>query len=86
MTVKQILTIPARDIQRNITRPTSVVVLEVLFEIFKLIFPNAIGVDESNVIYKILLGLASTGLIDKTIMNWKTIMEFFKSIFTKKKN
>jgi hypothetical protein len=86
MTVKQILISPARKVQRNITRPTSVVVLEVLFELFKLIFPNSISIDESNTIYKILLALAGTGLIDKAIMNWKVIKEFFKSIFTKKKS
>lgn len=73
-----------REIQSQVTRPTSVVVMTLLFEGFQLLFPDAMSTTTVLGTYKVLLALGATGIIDKTIRNRKNIAEFFKSIFTKK--
>lgn len=73
-----------REIQSQVTRPTSVVVMTLLFEGFQLLFPTAMSTNTVLGTYKVLLAFGATGIIDKIIRNRKEIVEFFKSIFTKK--
>ena len=77
---------PARKVQYNITRPTSVVVMTLLFEGIQLLFPDAVSTHTALGIYKVLLGLGTTGLIDKTIQNRREIWAWIKMIFTKKED
>ncbi len=76
----------AREIQKQITRPTSAVVMMLLWEAFISLFPNAIASPTEDGIGKIILAVGLTGVIDKIFSNKKEITEFFKSIFTKKKD
>lgn len=73
-----------REIQSQVTRPTSVVVMTLLFEGFQLLFPNAMSTATVLGTYKILLALGATGVIDKTWRNRKEIRDFLKNLFTKK--
>jgi len=73
-----------RQIQSQVTRPTSVVVMTLLFEGFQLLFPTAMSTSAVLGTYKVLLAFGATGIIDKIYRNRKDIAEFFKSIFTKK--
>lgn len=74
----------AYEVSRQVTRPTSVVVMTLLFEGFQLFFPNAMSTTTVLGTYKILLALGTTGIIDKTWRNRKDILEFFKGLLTKK--
>lgn len=74
----------ARKVQYNVTRPTSVVVITLLFEGFQLLFPDAMSTNAIMGTYKVLLALGTTGLIDKTYRKRKEIGAFIKRIFTKK--
>ena len=75
-----------REIQKQVTRPTSAVVMMLLWEAFISLFPNAIAPPTEDGIGKIILAVGLTGVIDKIFSNKKEITEFFKSIFTKKKD
>lgn len=74
----------AVEVGRNIYRPTSVVVMTLLFEGFQLIFPDVMDRNAVLGTYKILLALGTTGIIDKGWRNRKIILEFFKGLITKK--
>lgn len=75
-----------REIQKQVTRPTSAVIMMLLWEAFISLFPNAIAPPTEDGIGKIILAVGLTGVIDKIFSNKKEITEFFKSIFTKKKD
>lgn len=75
-----------REIQKQVTRPTSAVIMMLLWEAFISLFPNAIAPPTEDGIGKIILAVGLTGVIDKIFSNKKEIAEFFKSIFTKKKD
>lgn len=75
-----------REIQKQVTRPTSAVVMMLLWEAFTSLFPNAITPPTEEGIGKIILAVGLTGIIDKAVRERKEIAEFFKSIFTKKKD
>ena len=75
-----------REIQKQVTRPTSAVIMMLLWEAFISLFPNAIAPPTEEGIGKIILAVGLTGVIDKIFSNKKEITEFFKSIFTKKKD
>ena len=77
---------PARKVQYNITRPTSVVVMTLLFEGIQLLFPHAMSTSTVLGIYKVLLGLGGTGLIDKAVVNRREIWSWIKMVFTKKED
>lgn len=73
-----------RTIQKNITRPTSVAIMLVLFQLFKLSFPNSMSNEWEDATYNVITVIGGTGLLDKLWVNRKEIKEFFKQIFTKK--
>lgn len=73
-----------REVQSQVTRPTSVVIMTLLFEGFQLLFPTAMSTNTVLGTYKVLLALGATGIIDKAIRNRKRYIAVFKSIFTKK--
>ncbi len=74
----------AREIQKQVTRPTSAVIMMLLWEAFLSLFPNAINTSAQEGIGKIILAIGLTGVIDKIVRNRKELKEWFKSIFTKK--
>ncbi len=74
----------AREIQKQVTRPTSAVIMMLLWEAFLSLFPNAINTSAQEGIGKIILAVGLTGVIDKIVRNRKELKEWFKSIFTKK--
>lgn len=76
----------AREIQKQVTRPTSVAIMLVLFQGFKLLFPNKMPNEWEDFTYNAITVIGGTGLLDKLWTNRKEIVEFFKSIFTKKQN
>ena len=76
----------AREIQKQVTRPTSVAIMLVLFQGFKLLFPNKMSNEWEDFTYNAITVIGGTGLLDKLWTNRKEIVEFFKSIFTKKQN
>ncbi len=73
-----------REIQKQVTRPTSAVIMMLLWEAFLSLFPNAINTSAQEGIGKIILAIGLTGVIDKIVRNRKELKEWFKSIFTKK--
>ena len=74
-----------KEIAYNMTRPTSVVVMLLLFQVFQLAFPKVMGDQWQRVTLDAITVVGGTGIIDKAWRNRKEIKEFFKSIFTKKK-
>jgi hypothetical protein len=73
-----------REIQKQVTRPTSAVVMMLLWEAFLSLFPNTMNPQMEDGVGKLILAVGLTGVIDKVIRNKEEIKEFFKSIFTKK--
>ena len=73
-----------REIQKQVTRPTSAVIMMLLWEAFLSLFPNAINTSAQEGIGKIILAIGLTGVIDKIVRNRKELTEWFISIFTKK--
>lgn len=74
----------SKEIQYNVTRPTSVMVMLLLFQGFKLIFPNAMPEPWQDLTINAITVIGGTGIIEKTIKNWKDIKEWVKSLFKKK--
>lgn len=74
----------AREIQKQVTRPTSAVIMMLLWEAFLSLFPNSMSPPTEDGIGKLILAIGLTGVIDKMFTNRKEIAQFFKSIFTKK--
>lgn len=74
----------AREIQKQVTRPTSATIMFLLFQIFTKIWPNAMSNDWQDITITSISIIGGYGLIEKAFKNRKEIAEFFKSIFTKK--
>jgi len=75
----------AREIQKQITRPTSVAVMLIIFQGFKLAFPDAMGADWQNFTIDAISVIGATGIIDKAWRNRKEIINWFTNIFKKQK-
>ena len=73
-----------RKIQRNVTRPTSVAIMLVLFQGFQLMFPDKMSPQWQDWTLNAITVIGGTGLIDKMFQNWNEISEFFKKLLTKK--
>ena len=72
-----------REIQKEITRPTSVAVMLVLFQGFQLIFPKSMSPEWEGWTYNAITVLGATGLIDKVWRNRQVIINKIKTIFKK---
>ena len=76
----------ARNIQKQVTRPTSVVIMLVLFQGFKLVFPNRMPDEWQEFTYNAITVIGGTGLLDKLWTNRKEIIKFVSNIFKRKNN
>jgi len=59
-----------RKIQRNVTRPTSVAIMLVLFQGFQLMFPDKMSPQWQDWTLNTITVIGGTGLIDKIFRNW----------------
>lgn len=76
----------ARNIQKQVTRPTSVAIMLVLFQEFKLVFPNRMPDEWQEFTYNAITVIGGTGLLDKLWTNRKEIIKFVSNIFKRKNN
>jgi len=77
----------ARTIQKNVTRPTSVAILLLLFQGFKLTFPKVMDPQWEDWTYNAITVVAGTGILDKIwTLYGDNIKEWFLKIFKKKQN
>jgi len=76
----------ARNIQKQVTRPTSVVIMLVLFQGFKLVFPNRMPDEWQEFTYNAITVIGGIGLLDKLWTNRKEIIKFVSNIFKRKNN
>lgn len=72
-----------RKIQKEITRPTSVAIMLVLFQGFQLAFPKVISPDWENWTYSAITVIGGTGLLDKAWRNRQIIINRIKNVFKK---
>jgi len=61
-------------------------VLLLLFQLFKLVWPHAMGPEWQDWTYNAIGIVVSTGLLDKAWRNRKEIIELIKKLIPKKKN
>lgn len=73
----------ARIIQKQVTRPTSVAIMLVLFQGFQLAFPNTMSPEWEGWTYNAITVVGATGLIDKLWRNRQTIINKVKNVFKK---
>lgn len=71
-----------KDIRYNTTRPTSVVIMMLLYQGIKLIWPVSAIVDKW--VTDIILAVGATGIIEKTWKNRKEIIAWIKGLLKKK--
>ena len=76
----------ARNIQKQVTRPTSVAIMLVLFQGLKLVFPNRMPDKWQEFTYNAITVIGGTGLLDKLWTNRKEIIKFVSNIFKRKNN
>ena len=76
----------ARNIQKQVTRPTSVAIMLVLFQGFKLVFPNRMPDEWQEFTYNAITVIGGTGLLYKLWTNRKEIIKFVSNIFKRKNN
>ena len=76
----------ARNIQKQVTRPTSVAIMLVLFQGFKLVFPNMMPDEWQEFTYNVITVIGGTGLLYKLWTNRKEIIKFVSNIFKRKNN
>lgn len=76
----------AREIQKQITRPTSAVIMLLLFEGFTNMFPDAMSLFWQGWTYRMITAIGATGIIDKVWRNRREIREFIINIFKNKKD
>lgn len=74
----------AREIQKNVTRPTSVAVMLVIFQLFQKIWPDVMPVDWQEWTYNVIGIIGATGVLDKAWRYRKDIIDFIKRIFKRK--
>lgn len=72
-----------RKIQKQVTRPTSVAVMLVLFQGFQLAYPKALTPEWQNWTYNVITVIGTTGLIEKVWRNRHDISKWFKNVFKK---
>ena len=72
-----------RKIQKEITRPTSVAIMLVLFQGFQLAFPKVLIQDWENWTYSAITVIGGTGLLDKAWRNRHIIINKVKNVFKK---
>lgn len=73
----------ARIIQKQVTRPTSVAIMLVLFQGFQLLFPDKLTPEWEDWTYNAITVVGATGLIDKLWRNRQTIINKVKNVFKK---
>ncbi len=73
----------ARTIQKQVTRPTSVALMLVLFQGFQLAFPNTMSPEWEGWTYNAITVVGATGLIDKIWRNRQIIINRIKNVFKK---
>lgn len=74
----------AREIQKQVTRPTSVTVMVLLFQIFTKSFPDAMSQDWQDITLTGITVIGGYGLIEKAWKNRHEIKEFIVNIFKRK--
>ena len=72
-----------RKIQKEITRPTSVAIMLVLFQGFQLFFPKVMDKELENWTYSVITVIGGTGLLDKLWRNRQIIINRIKNVFKK---
>jgi hypothetical protein len=74
-----------RQIQKQVTRPTSVTVMLILFRLFIVAFPSLLDDQSQQLIYDIIGVIGALGLTDMIISNWKRFKIWMKEkLLTKK--
>lgn len=73
----------ARIIQKQVTRPTSVAIMLVLFQGFQLLFPDKLTPEWEDWTYNAITVVGATGLIDKMWQNRHIIINKVKNVFKK---
>lgn len=73
-----------KNVQKQVTRPTSVTIMLLLFQGVQLLFPDSISKDLEGFIYNLISVVGATGIIDKIWRSRKNIKEWFLNLFTKK--
>jgi len=73
----------ARIIQKQVTRPTSVAIMLVLFQGFQLLFPDKLTPEWEDWTYNAITVVGVTGLIDKLWRNRHIIINKVKNVFKK---
>lgn len=72
-----------RIIQKQVTRPTSVAIMLVLFQGFQLLFPDKLTPEWEDWTYNAITVVGATGLIDKIWRNRHIIINKVKNVFKK---
>jgi hypothetical protein len=73
----------AREIQKQVTRPTSVAIMLVLFQGFQLTFPKVLTPEWKDWTYSAITVIGGTGLLDKAWRNRHIIINKVKNVFKK---
>ena len=73
----------AREIQKQVTRPTSVAIMLVLFQGFQLTFPKVLTPAWEDFTYNAITVVGATGLLDKAWRNRHIIINKVKNVFKK---
>jgi len=74
-----------RQVQKQVTRPTSVTIMLVVFKLVMVIFPSLLNEHSQQLIYDIIGIIGALGLVDKIISNWKRFKLWIKEkLLTKK--
>ena len=74
----------AKDIGRNATRPTSVVVMLLLWKAFQMKWPDAMPPEWESWTLDAITIVGGTGILDKAWRNRKEIKEWVRKIFKQK--
>lgn len=74
----------ARKIQYNTTRPTSVAIMLLLFQLVKLIV--YVSPDVEEFVYNAITVLGSIGIVEKIYYNRKVLFNGVMNIFKRKKH
>lgn len=59
-------------------------VLVLLFQLFKLIFPDSLSVEQEELVLNVINILLATGLLDKVWRNRKKIIDFVTKLFKRR--
>jgi hypothetical protein len=73
-----------KNIQYNTTRPTSVAIMLLLFQGFKLIFPDIMPEQWQDFTYNTITVIGSIGVLEKIWKNRNEIKEWVLTLFKKK--